>query len=89
MPASFGRARAGRDDDAVRPPREQLVGGLGVVAHDLGLGAQLAQVLDEVVGERVVVVDHEDLHHGQAAWPRASSIARATARALLRDSSYS
>ena len=38
----------------------------GVVAHDVELGAQLAQVLDEVVGERVVVVDDEDAH---PSWP--------------------
>jgi hypothetical protein len=33
-----------------------------VVAHDLQLGAQLAEVLDEVVGEAVVVVEHEHPH---------------------------
>ena len=51
----------------------------------------LAQVLDEVVGEGVVVVDDEDPRraHGHASCRVASSIARATARALLRDSSYS
>ena len=57
MPASVGRARAGRDDHAVGLALEQLVDRRGVVAHDVELGAELAQVLDEVVGERVVVVD--------------------------------
>ena len=33
-----------------------------VVADHLDLRPQLAQVLDEVVGEAVVVVDHEDFH---------------------------
>ena len=55
--------------------------------HDR-LGAQLTQVLDEVVGERVVVVDDEDLH-AQSACLAASSIARTTPRAFARDSSYS
>ena len=54
----------------------------GVVAHHLGLGAQLAQVLDEVEGERVVVVDHEGAHLGQSTCPHASSIAPNTAPAL-------
>ena len=31
-----------------------------VVAHDLHLGAQLAQVLHHVPGEGIVVVDHQD-----------------------------
>src|SRR4051812_45521033 len=86
------RARPGRDDHAVGPPGEQRVDVLHVVADDLELGAQLAQVLHEVVGEGVVVVDdrHADAPaHGHASCRVASSIARATARALLRDSSYS
>src|SRR4051812_27630644 len=83
------RARPRRDDHAVRPAREQRVDVLDVVAHHLELGPQLAEVLDEVVGEGVVVVDDEDLRHGHASCRVASSIARATARALLRDSSYS
>ncbi len=53
-----------------------------------GLGAELAEVLHEVVGERVVVVDDQD-PHGQSSWPAASSIARTTPRAFARDSSYS
>src|SRR4051812_27263712 len=52
----------GRDDHAVRPPRHELIGAGGVVAHHLQLGPELAQVLDEVVGERVVVVEDEDPH---------------------------
>ena len=73
MPASFGRARARRDDDAVGRAREQLVDARAVVAHDLELGAELAEVLHEVVGEGVVVVDHEDAH--------ATSLASLAARA--------
>ena len=62
MPASFGRARARRDDDAVGPRRDEIGDGRAVVAHDVDLRTQLPQVLDEVVGERVVVVDDEDAH---------------------------
>ena len=56
------RAGPGRDDHAVRAAREQLVDAGRVVAHNVDLRAELAQVLDEVVGERVVVVDDQDLH---------------------------
>ena len=53
---------------------------------------QLAQVLDQVVGERVVVVDHEQhqcsLRSADVA-RRAISTALSTARALLTHSSYS
>ena len=89
MPASFGVHGPGRDDHAVVAALQQPVDGGGVVAHDLHLGAQLAQVLDEVVGERVVVVDDEQLRHAQSACRAASSIARTTPRAFARDSSYS
>ena len=73
MPASSGVHGPGRDDDAVVAAREQLVDVGAVVAHDLDLGPELAQVLDEVVGERVVVVDDEDAlqrpRHGQSGCP--------------------
>src|SRR5438876_945538 len=45
-----------------------------VVPHDLELGAELAEVLDEVVGERVVIVDDEDHPPTPAAMRSASSI---------------
>ena len=65
MPASGGRAGAGRDDQVgeVAPLAggDELVDGDGVVAHDLGGRAELAGVLHEVVDERVVVVDEQDL----------------------------
>src|SRR4051795_5838596 len=85
-----GRARPGRDDDPLEAALEQLVDARAVVAHDLELAPQLAQVLDEVVGERVVVVDHEDLH-GQSGCSIAISTARSTPLALASDSrnSYS
>src|SRR3954453_17184744 len=83
-----GGARAGRDDDALVGPLEQAVGVGLVVAEDLDVGAQLPQVLDEVVGEAVVVVDDEE-SHGQPRCCTASSIALSTPRALATDSSYS
>ena len=58
-------ARPRRDDHPVIATEQQLLDRRVVVAHDLELGAELAQVLDEVVGEAVVVVDDED-PHGQA-----------------------
>jgi hypothetical protein len=55
-------AGAGRDEDAVGMQGFDFGGGELVVAADDHLGAQLAHVLDEVVGEGVVVV--EDEYHG-------------------------
>ena len=84
-----GRAGAGRDDHAVGAALEELVDGGGVVAHDVDLRAELPQVLHEVVGEGVVVVDHQDARHGHCSWAIASSIAFSTARDLFTDSSNS
>jgi hypothetical protein len=43
--------------------RFDLLDGQLVVAIDLNLRAQLSQVLDKVVGKRIVVVEDED--HGE------------------------
>ena len=87
-PGVGGRAGPGRDHEPVGAALEQL-GHLGlVVADDVDLRSQLAEVLDEVVGERVVVVDYEDLH-GQSGCLAASSTALKIAVALVTDSSYS
>ncbi len=84
------RAGAGRDDEALGVALEQLVDRRLVVAHDLELGTELAQVLDQVVGEGVVVVDDEYAHaQAQSGCSQASSTARKTALALLTDSLYS
>ncbi len=53
-------AGAGRDDDPIRSHRDHLVNRRPVVTAYPHLGTQFAEVLDEVVGERVVVVDDED-----------------------------
>ena len=55
----LGPARPGRDEHCVGIEADELVGREGVVAVDRRFGAELAQVLDEVVDERVVVVDDE------------------------------
>src|SRR5438094_949154 len=44
-----------------------------VVADDLEVDAELTQVLDEVVGERVVVVDDEDHRRATPAAMRSAS----------------
>src|SRR4051794_12067908 len=72
------RARPGRDDNAVGLALEHA---LLVVAPHLDLRTQLAQVLDQVVCEGVVVVDHEHLH-AQSPCAHASAIAFQTAWAL-------
>src|SRR5690606_19325095 len=57
-----------------------------VVAHDQHLGAQLAQVLHDVVGKAVVVIQHQDFHSRPSS---TSSAARSRARALCSVSCHS
>ncbi len=65
-------------------PRGDLVQRERVVAVDVHVRAQLAQVLDEVVGEAVVVVDHQQHVQSSASSPCCTmSAARSTARALF------
>ena len=61
-PGLVRRAGPGRDDDAVPAAVEEILDARAVVAHDVQVGPELAQHLDEVVGEGVVVVDDEDAH---------------------------
>jgi len=59
------RARTGRDHeavDALADPFGDFVERDLVIAGDLHVGAQFTQVLDDVVGKAVVVVDHQQ--HG-------------------------
>ena len=63
MPASSRRARARRDHDrlwamSARTPATSIAS----LRRTVELRAQLAQVLHQVVGERVVVVDHQNSH---------------------------
>src|SRR4029077_8004720 len=86
-PGVVGRARPRRDDAAFEPHLEPLRHGRAGVAHGLDLGLQLAEVLHEVVGERVVVV--EDEHpHDHSGCSQASAIALTAAFVFASDSSY-
>jgi hypothetical protein len=59
----LGSTRAGRDHDVVGAQRRELLPRELVVAHDDRLVASdLAQQVEEVEGERVVVVDQERAH---------------------------
>src|SRR4029077_725132 len=75
------RPGTGRDDDAVEP--RKLADRHLVVAKHRGLHAELTEVLDEVVSERVVVVDDRELgrdavrHHMASAISTALNIAPA------------
>ena len=63
------RARARRDHQAVWALGQHLGNGLLIVAVDRHLGAQFPQVLHQVVGETVVIIDHDD--HRGGSLPRA------------------
>jgi branched-subunit amino acid aminotransferase/4-amino-4-deoxychorismate lyase len=66
-----GPAGAGREDDVVEVQPRQLVPARLVVADDERLlAAHLAEQLEEVVGEGVVVVDQQCCHNGPVAHPR-------------------
>src|SRR3546814_20784754 len=59
-PRLIGGAGAGRDEDGVGAGRQRLGRGQRVVALDAHLRPQLDQIMDEVEGETVVLVDDED-----------------------------
>src|SRR5207247_409163 len=83
-----GGARARGDHHGIGPHRQNLVGGGPIVAEDPHLARQFAQILDEVVRERVVVVD--DNNHGVPWFARLTrSSARTNAFALFTVSTYS
>src|SRR5467141_3616131 len=86
---ALGRARPGGDDNGARRERLHLVDADLVVADHAHLGAELGEVLHQVVGERVVVVDHQ--HHGRtyAVSLAATAAARRSARALCCVSCHS
>src|SRR5256712_426135 len=84
------RARARRNHDLLRPAAGNLFHGDLVVAVHLHLASQFAQILRQVVGKRVVVVeqqDHRDFPRG--AMPCAVSHAAISAHALFTHSWYS
>src|SRR5437867_6405696 len=81
------RAGTRRDDDRVGTERLDLVESDGVVAPHVDLGAELAEVLDEVVGERIVVIHHQEpLRSAGRHSASASRTAWSIARALLTHS---
>src|SRR6478672_1174868 len=90
--ASFiGGARSRGDDDAVGLQRLDLLHRYLVVPVDPDIFAQLPEVLDEVVGKGIVIIDHQQ-HGGFCRYSNpcsASSSAFIMARALLQVSSYS
>jgi len=59
-PGFVRRARPRRDDDSLRSHRFYFFHRDLIVASDLDLRSELANVLDEVVGERIVVVENEN-----------------------------
>ena len=86
----FRRAGARRDADALWCHCLDLGESDLVVSLHEGIGSQLAEILDEVVGERIVIIDDED-HDRKVVLSvaAASSIARMTPMALFTVSSYS
>ena len=67
-------AWAGGEHDRFRLAREGVGYGELVVAHDLAPGANVAQEVEQVEGEAIVVVDQQD--HGGASC--AGSVGRST-----------
>lgn len=59
-PRFGGSFRAGRNHDAVGRHSLDFIDRRLIVAADLDLCAQLPEVLDQVVGKRIVIVDDED-----------------------------
>ena len=85
----LGNARSGRHHDRGGLTARDLGDRQRVVAFDGHDCAELAQVLDEVEGERVVVVDDEHLTTQRRAHAFASSTARICAATLLSISTVS
>ena len=92
--AGFGRrARTRRDHQTIKIDGRQLRHAELIIAHHLHLGTELTEVLDDVVGKAVVVVDHQ---HAQRVLGRThcrpsstNSLARSRARALASVSFHS
>ena len=86
-PACSGRPGPGEMTTREWPSARSASSDASSLRRTTMLRAQLAQVLDQVVGERIVVVDDED--HAAYNPVCASSSARNIARALSLVSSYS
>ena len=73
----IGGAGAGRDEIAAMVPVQRLLCSDGVIADDFDFRAQFHQVMDEVEGEAVVIVDYEDgseIGHCWRQWRRGGSL---------------
>src|SRR5712692_9418732 len=73
-PGLVRRAWTGGDDDVRRLYCLYLLNRNFIISENRDLGAELAQVLHQVVGERIVVVEHHD-HRTSFAPPGAQSAA--------------
>jgi hypothetical protein len=60
----LGTARPRRDDHAVKPRRLEFTPIEPVVQNNIDVGTQLAQVLHEIPGEGVVVIQQEQAQCG-------------------------
>src|SRR5579875_3755753 len=88
-PGAAGCSRPGRDHNALGPqPGDFFDADLIVATHD-ELLAELAQILRQVVGKRIVVVDQQNQRPPSRRPGSASRRAKASARALFTVSSYS
>ena len=56
-----GRAGAGRQENAVRTGGEGFLDRHFIIADHARFRAQLFQIMDEIPGEAVIIVDDEDL----------------------------
>src|SRR5579872_6681506 len=80
------RTRAGRDHNSLRTQAFDLADGHLIVAANLDLGSQLADVLHQVVGERIVVVEYKN-HAGRSCyqltpdWTLKVGVAKSLSRA--------
>src|SRR5258708_1922178 len=64
------RARARRNHDALRAHRLGIGYRNLIVAANLDLGSQFAEILDQVIGKRIVVIEYED----QASSPSSNRL---------------
>lgn len=76
-----GVGRAGGNDDGFGFQGEGFFDGDFIVAADIHARPQIPQILDEVVGEAVVIVDEED--HGESYGARRQGMARGMRNGLL------
>ena len=58
------RAGAGREHDGVGPRGDHLGDAISIIAVDRHVGAERAQIMHQVPGEAVVIVDQRDVRHG-------------------------